>query len=561
MRTKQKNRDLDAFGWTFSAIALLISVPLSHTAINIGYDLLGTNGLSLVAAVIIVSIPLAWIAGRPNKFAPVLVFTGLASLLFDYFMEAPPYTILIGFFFACAAATLFWKIGANSAKIIVTFCLAFIASDFLGAAPSKIEYRKAGTNTVQPLAEQIQPKPSMIHIIFDAFQAPTALPEQLASTTTQIRQFFVARGFYLHEQAFSRYNFTTYSLATALNFKKAPEQIALTDKKMRGAVQYAHTLTQNHALVSMDAKGFETYIIQTDFLDICGDFAKINPSHCLTYKFNRFPAEHLQGSSELQRLQLLALFAAERSFLFENIREYANKYKADFIPDISVPFTAAALEGLRHTEAIIQRVGRPSYILSHNLLPHAPFVLDGECRLQQPSKWVSGYSEKGMRPPNSDYVRYGQQLSCSLKALGNILDTIEENPILQDATLIIHGDHGSRLMRPAPDNAESDNPMSFHLGSSIPEQQVIKDQYFTLFAVRHPALGPGINSRPASLDKLLTHYLACQSGDPYQTGSDSVLYIPQEKDMWLPFDFEAMQYIQIAASLNERPSSPYACSQ
>jgi hypothetical protein len=75
-----------------------------------------------------------------------------------------------------------------------------------------------------------------------------------------------------------------------------------------------------------------------------------------------------------------------------------------------------------------------------------------------------------------------------MQIIQEIIRAIPEG-LRNDATIIVHGDHGSRLGLIQPDSA----------GASDMSVDDYRDAYSTLFAVRSPSLEPAYDSRHASI--------------------------------------------------------------
>ena len=84
--------------------------------------------------------------------------------------------------------------------------------------------------------------------------------------------------------------------------------------------------------------------------------------------------------------------------------------------------------------------------------------------------------------PADRYPMYLEQVKCTQKRLDRLLESLVLSGTFEQAIVVIHGDHGSRL------------PKSEHL--DMPS-------YSTLFVARIPGFEPKYDRRPAALDSLL----------------------------------------------------------
>lgn len=106
-----------------------------------------------------------------------------------------------------------------------------------------------------------------------------------------------------------------------------------------------------------------------------------------------------------------------------------------------------------------------------------------------------------MRKPSDTravlYAHYFEQVRCLHRALGQFFTSQQERGLLDEATIIVHGDHGPRITLPLPTPSMVD---------ALSELDLI-DHYSVLFAVRSPSLRPGSDSSFRPLQGLFTELL------------------------------------------------------
>jgi hypothetical protein len=81
-----------------------------------------------------------------------------------------------------------------------------------------------------------------------------------------------------------------------------------------------------------------------------------------------------------------------------------------------------------------------------------------------------------------------------LREFERLLDTLEVLPGFEDAVIIVHGDHGSKITITPP--------LLDHIDSLTSRD--LRDSYSTLFAVRAPGVPAGVDSTRASIQDLLS---------------------------------------------------------
>jgi arylsulfatase A-like enzyme len=137
----------------------------------------------------------------------------------------------------------------------------------------------------------------------------------------------------------------------------------------------------------------------------------------------------------------------------------------------------------------LERLEPGKAIFAHLLLPHDPYIFDENCKLKSDFElWMPHESALWWYQVKSDpqrrlarYDEYYKQVTCLHRKMGALLDSLAQRGILDQATVIIHGDHGSRIsMIEAITGSE-------HL---MTPRDII-DSVSTVFAIRGAGIEPG----------------------------------------------------------------------
>src|SRR3546814_746830 len=126
---------------------------------------------------------------------------------------------------------------------------------------------------------------------------------------------------------------------------------------------------------------------------------------------------------------------------------------------------------------------------AHLLIPHGPYIHRSDCSLRSDvNGWLSNrppfrreMSESGRR---RSHAAHFEQMQCVQQKLGRLFQQMKAAGQFDDATIIIHGDHGSRIYRVA---ARAENIGRLQQGDYLAG-------FATLFAAKSPALEPGYRS-------------------------------------------------------------------
>jgi len=109
---------------------------------------------------------------------------------------------------------------------------------------------------------------------------------------------------------------------------------------------------------------------------------------------------------------------------------------------------------------------------------------------------AEGFNNQESR--RAGYYAYVDQMACLYRMLDELIETIDSNPDFRDAVLIFQGDHGSRI--------------SFQKGANYYAPKLLlqekRDIFSALFAVRAPAIAPGVDKRELLLRDILTEVMA-----------------------------------------------------
>jgi len=515
-----KQRSLAVAFSIYFAIFLLLLTPAVHHALLVNYSLFNFDGLVLLAGIGLISTIMTFFARHKDNIGYAVMVGGALSLLIDYliadyFMPRAIWQIMQWASLSLVSGYLLWKLGPKSAQIVTAFCLAFLIGDitFDRSSVSVRMYEGQHSPAIEAVGDGSRP---VIHLVFDAFQAPSALPKGQAATAEIIRSYFVNNGFYLYDKAFSRYNRTYRSLPDALNFGQDVVAPDLESSKVSHTTLFEHYLGQNQVLATMAAKGLNAHIIQTNHLDLCVPPPVRSSIRCSTYSTNDLPRNKMLNLPIVKRLELFLMLIGEKTIIYRAIRFVTNSFFGGIIVHVRSPLTDFIATDL--TKKTIKSVDAKTYIFVHSLISHSPYALNNKCLLRPVSEWSSDRRAKTIRQRKVAYRRYGQQLECSLKHVSEILDHVAQNPELKNAIVLIHGDHGSRI---------SVNKIDDRTDVDLSNEDLL-DNFPTLFAVRHPDIKPGIDNKPVALDSLLRHYLKEMDTRPYPGPAESQIYLLQK---------------------------------
>jgi hypothetical protein len=189
-----------------------------------------------------------------------------------------------------------------------------------------------------------------------------------------------------------------------------------------------------------------------------------------------------------------------------------------------------ALEALDKFRADIRTSPRGVAYIVHLLIPHSGYLYAADCSLVDPSVWArDGYGEK-LRYTEEQrsrlYRRYLDQMACATKQMQSLFAELKDLGIYDQATIIVHGDHGSRL---------GNVPYITDAPDALSERDML-DHYSAFLAIKEPGLKPGIYEEPVVLQRLFAdRFLGGEHTD--QLAADTVFMRTDKVD-----DFDALSF-------------------
>ena len=150
----------------------------------------------------------------------------------------------------------------------------------------------------------------------------------------------------------------------------------------------------------------------------------------------------------------------------------------------------------------IQLSSEGTLFFAHLIVPHDPFIYDSDCQIHTDP--ISEWSLRGDPSSNQRinsissraerYKMYLQQTRCVTKQLHEFFNTMRLSKIYDNATIIIHGDHGSGVRMRRPILANQNDLTS----------EDILDSFSTLFAVKLAGEKTGYDLRVLSLNQIFS---------------------------------------------------------
>jgi hypothetical protein len=432
-----------------------------------------------------------------RPLAEVLLLAGILTFVVDiHFLDASFWWWGLGESSALAAtggllAALFWPIRAHLAAVATAMSTAVLVSTLL--LPVSAARRETAVPAGQP-----KDLPLLVHVVLDEHIGIEGLPAELSSLRADLRSFYRSHGFRIFGGAFSEHVETQHSLGHLLNLSPG---VLRSDLVEPGDGGDSFRLRRNDYFARLTASGYRLRVHQTDWLDVCVPAASIVACDEHSPRGIAFLQESPLGASEKAGLVARTYLDASRIYL--RIAGLYDSGRRRFEPLHSLPRWTRVRVGAPNSlaeagrlMADLARAEPGDAFFAHLIAPHEPFVYDEACALLPRDRWRSIWDDWSRTTPAGKradlYGRYAAQVRCTTRIMRSILDAIPPR-LRDDAIVVVHGDHGSRLGIITPESSQA-------AAMSVDDY---RDAYSTLFAVKAPGISSGYDERSISIACLL----------------------------------------------------------
>jgi hypothetical protein len=338
-----------------------------------------------------------------------------------------------------------------------------------------------------PSAESGKSGP-IVHVLMDGFMAPDGLPADAQSQALRadVMSFFEKYGFELHTRAYSHYNSTLDSMTRALNFRNDDANLFQRATILREELAFP----ENEWFEIIEAIGHPIHVYQSESVDFCGVPAVQN-IHCNVFPVPNLETVHRGVRDVGTRAEVLLRTLVGQSWILTKVLRDArilDTWGVSVYDERLLPRMARDIR-LRPGDAFF----------AHVLIPHSPFVYREDCSIdyEGPSglRWAywGGSVGNSARSLEQRYRKFIAQTRCAMNRLGQLFDDMGEAGLFDDATIIVHGDHGSSVHAHVP---------SVHNRDRLTQRDLL-DAYSTLFAVKWPDGGHRVVPKVSSLNVLM----------------------------------------------------------
>ena len=436
----------------------------------------------------------------------LLLSLGLAvALIALVFVGSVPDVVGVVAIFV-VALTLYWPLRDRIPDILMVFMTVLLVMIVVGGPAPRVFSDPAGFEKLRriwlergPFDERL---PVILHLIFDEMMSPGAISETVPTGPSARRALYALGdeyGLRTFDSVYSRAFFSGVAMPNLFNAEFVGST-ALSDR----FPQSLQRLPKNAYFEELAKRGYRTVVFQTAHLNFC---ANARVAMCETFaSFDPGEPDGERGlSSRALHLASILLRSYEPSYFSRFGQRLLSKFNSGTgqSRDLGVGgrFDVQRFPGwFDRFIGFVEGVPRGTHVFAHFMVPHGPYLLTDECAVG-PDAGVGYYL--GSRIPDARkradarqdyYAHYLAQLGCVRSRIAAFLEAVGRNPQLRDATVIVHGDHGSRI---SVGNLVEDY-----------EQEDFAANYGTYFAVRAPGVEPGVDCEFLSLPEAFRRSIA-----------------------------------------------------
>ncbi|MDF2380410.1 sulfatase-like hydrolase/transferase [Nostoc ellipsosporum NOK] len=343
-------------------------------------------------------------------------FLPLAQLHLSYKIFLPLVALLV-----VALLVLAWRSKQPPVKLTRYLNLLFLV--LLIADAALISYREvSGKEKVVPVGKDYvfpnvstAPTPDIYFILLDEYAGPASLQKDFGFDNSALDSFLTGHGFFVAHDARSNYNFTSFSLASALNMRyiQTPGDGKVNASHYHQAEQL---IRDNEVVRALGKRGYD--FINQSIFDIAGQ--PVNPK----------PSFAPSAKEIIYRSTLIGKADYEIGWNFRNtgaLRKSQHEAEESIFTGIG-----DRVHKIKSLSAV--RSAKPRFIYTHLLVPHPPFFMN---HLQRRSSAETDSLGKRSIEGYRGNVAYANEL------IRDMVQTILRNTN-GNAVIILTGDHGFR---------------------------------------------------------------------------------------------------------------------
>lgn len=407
---------------------------------------------------------------------------------------------------AVASGVAVWMLRANAATIVAVAAAAHLVSTLGLAHLGRPTVAQPSLQSIEPAVSAAADLPPVLHLVMDEFAGLRGLPSEFAGgreLLSKLADDYPALGFELYSHAYSQYFNSSNALANLVNFASSDTDGAYVTQD--GQAFVANNNYFDHLL----DLGYVLHIYQSSYLNFCAT-PGVPVASCSTYQSNSIAAIAGIDIPTSQKSRFLLNSYLDSSAFLRNVRRAYHLVGNRL--GIALPAwpannsrtgPLAVMNTIAELGAALRKLSAGEVHFAHLLLPHYPYNLDANCTIKPlvrtwlnrtPFEVVEALDKQNDSASREErYIQYMAQIRCAQTMLEGLFAAIRTSGEWRRSIIIIHGDHGSRIVRREPLVANRDMLV----------EDDFRDAYSAFFAIKNGMSIGGLNTSPLPLQAAL----------------------------------------------------------
>jgi len=471
-----------SFGLNSLLLFLMLMYPLLGLLWHHQYPIYASEVMLLAIAIAAIAGLISLGLGACSPLVAHLALVTLLTLVLLVHVNLLFLSLLVVFFTGLGVSFI---LGEKFRLVLLAMMAALIAGAWFD---SRIDIANASPPLT--VSHEGATQGPIIHILLDGFMSPDGLPEtdEAQDLRSHTLGFFRDHDFHLFTRAYSHYGSTLDSMTRAFNFRNDSENLFQRSVMLREPM----SIPQNAWFNTLGEHGYPVAVYQTESIDFC---APDDVIHCEVFTMPNLKS--IRGEVRSIGTRALVLL---RTILAQSV--LLNGYLQEAVGLGSWGVSAYDRRLLASLARDVQQAPGLAFF-AHVLIPHPPLVYSEDCSLDYDSELWQRFTASTGDVGNSDesrrvrYRRYIPQALCALRELELLFAKLREHGIYRQATIVVHGDHGSSAFN-YPTIVSNKDKLTY---------RDLRESYSTLFAIKYPNGDFSINDQVLSLDVLMARAL------------------------------------------------------
>jgi len=455
----------------------IVAPFLKFVAAN-GYGLLHTEVAAAIALLLVPCLLLGWLARGIGFYCVAAICLVMAATFPLVHLVRPVIHMSLGF----GAIALTVCTAALMVSMRERFFLVAAVFTWSGVVVATVSNAHWDPRTLlHPLRSE---RPDVLWLLLDEQIGPGGFPSrpECDAARERLTQTLAKYNFTLYPNAYSNYAGTIDSVPSILNgrlLQRPQELIARTGEGDLRQYQIRANATFDHYA----AEGYSVIGYQHASLRMCD--ASFDGADCREY------------GEELKQLDQLGSWAERFRWIVANYQAsdpWMSRIQC-FFP-VRFEFKLTGPLGLtdiwpgRIAQAILKEP-RGVFFFVHLLTPHSPYMYRTDGSVRPMKEWEQDRADERLTTEEYDerYGRYCEQVQFVAGQLDGFFGVLQGSGVLDGMTVVVHGDHGSRIRRafgnPAADQVPRDVDAEQFDYPAQPTSRDLLDRFSTLLAVKH----------------------------------------------------------------------------